>query len=274
MNFSFATLQASQATTALVGRVNVQIQQTAAIDEQPGIDQAPNQKGEVLVDQQDSFVSLSYDPQTTAPKSFAFKANQNLVAEDGTVMVPVGTESGYVNADNKETFRLQVPTEQGIASQEAVLDNQASTVRYSDGSGAVAEFSYEDLQGAQVTAELVQKLQVQIQQTAGVDEQAGLDQAMGRPGQVSLRDAVSEVDLQVDAATSLPQSFAFKATQNITTPDGQILVMAGSETAYARDGQTETFRQDTPTDQGVVRQQAVLNNQDQTVDYQEFILTT
>ena len=273
MNFSFATLQASQATTALVGRVNLQIQQSAAIDEQPQADQAPNQRGEVLVDQPDSFVSLSYDPQTTAPKNFAFKAHQNLMAEDGTLVVPSGTESGYLNSEGKETFRLQVPTDQGMATQKAVLDNQASKVIYSEGDAPAQEFSYESLQGAQATAALVQKLQVQIQQTAGVDEQSGMDQALGLPGKVSLRDAVSEVDLQVDAATSLPQSFNFKATQNITTPEGQVLVMAGSESAYARDGQVETFRQDTPTDQGMVRQQAVLNNQDQTVDYQEFILT-
>jgi hypothetical protein len=273
MNFSFANLQASNLTSALVARVNAQIHQAASLDEQFEVDQAPGQPGEVLLDQSDSFVQLSYDPSAGSPKSFAFKAHLDLMAQDGTVVVPGGTESSYAASQGGESFRLQVPTEQGVVTQEAVLNNDKETVLFSDGVSPAQEFSFQTLQAAQATSALVQKLQVQIAQTAGADEQSGVDLTSGQPGQVLLQDAGSKVQLSVDPATSMPQSFTFKATQNLAAEDGTVLVAAGTETAYLREGNVETFRQDIPTPQGTVRQQATLDNAAATVDFQEYILS-
>ncbi len=272
MNFSFATLQASNHATALVARVNTQIGQAAALDEQPDGDQAPGQRGEVLLDQADSFIQLSYDPATNAPKSFAFQANQNLLTPEGQVVVPAGTQSSYSAADGKESFSLQVPGEGGAVSrQQATLDNSAGMLLFSDGTAQV-EVPFSTLPAAQATTALVQKLQLQIAQTAALDEQAGVDLAAGQPGQVSVQDAGSTVSLNVDAVTGMPKAFAFKAIQSLTAEDGSVVVPAGLETSYERLGLIETFRQDVPTEQGIIRQQAVLNNAEQTVDFQEFLL--
>ena len=270
MNFSFANLQASNLATALVGRVNAQIQQAAALDDQPEIDQAPGQRGEVLVDQPDSFVQLSYDATTNAPKGFAFKANTNLAAEDGTVVVPSGTESSYSTAPGIETFSLEVPTEQGLVKQQAVLNNETEMMLFSDGSGS-QEIPFATLPAAQATSALVQKLQLQIQETAAADEQAGTDHAMGQPGMIKMQDAGTTVELSVDSA-GLPENFSFKATQHLADQNGNVVVAAGTATSYQRQGNLETFSQEIPTDQGVVRQQAVLDNAAQTVDFQEYIL--
>lgn len=271
MNFSFANLQAANLATSLVARVNAQIGQTATLDEQPEIDQAPGQRGEVLLDQPDSFVQLSYDPSSNVPKAFAFKANENLSAADGTVVVAAGTETSYSAAADKETFRLHVPVEGGVAKQEAVLDNQAQMLLLSDGSVSV-EVPFSVLPAAQATSALVQKLQLQIQQTAEADEQQGTDKAIGKPGQVMLEDEGSAVSLSVDMSTGLPQAFSFQATQNLAAADGTVVLAAGTATRYQRQGNIETFSQDIPTDQGVVRQQAVLDNEKQTVEFDEFIL--
>lgn len=271
MNFSFATLQASQAATALVGRVNLQMQQTAATDE-TGADQAAGKPGEVLLNQPDSFVSLSYDAATASPTAFSFKALQNLVGPDGAVVVPSGTESSYTVFSGKETYRMQVPSEQGVVGQQVVIDNASGKVSYSEGSQSAPEFSVETSLAAQASAALIGKLQLQIAEAAAVDEQAGLDQAAGQPGQVLLDDQATSVRLSVDPETSAPMSFAFQAKQNLAGPDGAILVAAGSQSSYQRQGQVESFSQDVPTPQGTVRQQVVLDSAAQSVDFQEFIL--
>lgn len=268
MNFSFANLQASNLATGLIARVNSQIQQAAAFDEQAEIDQAPGQKGEVLLDQPDSFVQLSFDVNDGSPKAFGFKANQNLAAADGTVVVPAGTETSYAAAGGKETFSLQVPTEAGMAKQEAVLHNEAGMLVFSDGTNS-QELPFATLSAAQATSALVQKLQLQIGQTLAADEQAGTDQAMSKRGQVLLQDAGSAVSLSVE--NGIPQSFSFKANQNLVA-DGTVVVAAGTETAYQRKGDLETFSQSIPTDQGILRQEVVLDNARQAVDFQEYIL--
>ncbi len=132
MNFSFSTLQAAQATTGLITRVNADIQQAAALDEQPGVDQASNQVGEVRIDTQDSFLSLSYDPETAAPQSFEYQAKENLHAPDGTLLVAAGTQSAYQRDGQLETFRQDIPTEQGVLRQEAVLDNGSETINFQE----------------------------------------------------------------------------------------------------------------------------------------------
>lgn len=271
MNFSFANLQASNLATTLVARVNTQMTQTAALDDQPEVDQAAGQRGEVLLDQADSFVQLSYDPATNGPQAFAFKANQDLKAPDGTVIVPSGTESSYQVADHRETYVLQGPGPEGVARQQAVLDNQAQLMTFSDSITSI-EVPFAALPAAQATSALVQKLQLQIAQTAAADEVDGTDKAMGQPGQVSLEDAGSSVTLAVDMQTGLPQSFSFQARQNLADAEGNVVVAAGTATSYQRAGEVETFSQDVATDQGIVRQQAILNNGTQTVEFDEFLV--
>lgn len=269
MNFSFANLQASNLASGLIARVNTQIQQAAAFDEQAEIDQAPGQKGEVLLDQPDSFVQLSYDATEGTPKSFAFKANQDLATEDGTVVVPAGTETAYAAAGGQETFSMQVPVEGAMVKQEAVLNNEAGMLLFSDGATS-QEIPFATLAATQATSALVQKLQLQIGQTLAADEQAGTDLAMGKPGQVVMQDAGSAVSLSVEEG--VPQSFSFKATQNLAAQDGTVVVAAGTETSYQRQGALETFSQNIPTEQGILRQEVVLDNEKQVVDFQEFIL--
>lgn len=271
MNFSFANLQASNLATALVARVNTQMTQTAALDDQPELDQAGGQRGEVLLDQADSFVQLSYDPANNNPQAFAFRANQDLATPDGSVVVPAGTESSYQVAGQQETYLLQTPAEGGMMVQQAVLDNQAQLMTFSDGTTSI-EVPYAALPAAQATSALVQKLQLQIGQTAAADEQAGTDLAMDQPGQVMMQDAGSTVSLAVDMETGLPRSFSFQATQNLADAEGNVVVAAGTATAYRREGNLETFSQDVPTEQGVVRQQAILNNETQTVEFDEFLV--
>ena len=132
------------------------------------------------------------------------------------------------------------------------------------------EIPFATLTATQATSALVQKLQLQIAQTAAADEQAGTDQAMDKPGQVIMQDAGSAVSLSTE--NGIPQSFSFKATQNLVAQDGTLVVSAGTETSYQRQGDVETFSQNIPTDQGVVRQEAVLDNSKQVVDFQEYIL--
>ena len=271
MNFSFSTLQVSQAASALVGRVNLQIQQTAAADESE-LDKAAGKPGEVQLDQPDSFVSLAYDAASASPTGFSFKAKQNLAGADGAVVVPAGTESSYSVAEKKETYSLNVPTEQGVVAQQVVIDNTTGTVSYSEGGQSAPDFSVETSLAAGATAALISKLQLQIAQASAVDEQTGVDQAFGQPGQILLDDAATSVSLNIDPATSAPLSFNFSAKQNLAGPDGTILVAAGSQSTYQRDGQKELFSQDVPTPQGTVRQQVMLDNASQTVDFQEFIL--
>jgi hypothetical protein len=271
MNFSFGNFQVSNAAAGLVNRVNAQIGQTAALDEAAQVDQAPNQPGEVLLDQQESFVQLSYAPDTGSPKDFAFKAHVDLANEQGAVVVPSGTESSYRNAEGKETFTCQVPNGETVARQEAVLDNSAQVVHFSDGTASY-EVPYAIFGASSAATELIQKLNLQIAQTDAMDEQEG-DQAMGKRGQVLMDDPASLIQLSKDPISGITKSFTYKARQDLTAPDGTVLVAAGTETGYQRDGQLETFRQDVPgADGNKVRRQLVLDNQAQTVDIQDFIL--
>lgn len=269
MNFSVNTFKATQLASQIIGHVNLQMQQAGSLDESPN-DQASGQPGEVLLDQADSFVQLSYNTETGASKGFTCKANQNLVNEAGQVVVAAGTETSHSVNGDKQTFRLEGPAANGTEKHEVTVDNAAGTVHYSDGANT-AQMTLDELSAGEAGAVLIQKLRAQMGQTAQADESPA-DQAAGEFGKIALDDEASTIALSCDALGN-PLSFSSKAKQTLVNDQGMILVPEGMETIYQRDGQMETFRQDVPTPEGVIRQQLIMDNAQQTLDFQQYILT-
>ena len=130
---SFAQNNIALKANNLATTINQQIVNSSRMDEQPGIDEAMNAPGQVRVDQADSFVQLSYDPQAQQPKSFEFKVKQDLKTPDGQVLMPAGTESTFTRSDDGvQTYEQKVPTPQGTYCQKAVVDDATQTIDYNE----------------------------------------------------------------------------------------------------------------------------------------------
>ena len=99
INISYQKHQAVQASAALIATVNTQMGQAAQLDDQPGMDTSLG-KGSVLAQDQDSYVQLSYDPQTQTASSFSFKAHNNIMTPDGQLLVPGGLSLVFLSGFN------------------------------------------------------------------------------------------------------------------------------------------------------------------------------
>jgi len=136
-----------------------------------------------------------------------------------------------------------------------------------------ANLTIQQTRAANAASGLFAKIDGQMAQTQANDEVPGADQAPGEMGKVEVSDSFASASLDYDPASGQPSEFSFKANDNITTPQGQLITPKGLETNFKNEDGVMTYSQDQPTnDGGTLRQEAVLNNQDQTVTYNEWIL--
>ena len=132
VSISFTQNRVAQASTALIATVNQQIGQAAQLDDQAGIDQAVG-LGSVMAQDQDSYVQLSYQPQTGEANSFTFKAHNDIVAPNGEVVIPKGVETSFSkDAEGAETYQQDLPTQDGVFRQQAVVDPKTETITYNE----------------------------------------------------------------------------------------------------------------------------------------------
>jgi hypothetical protein len=124
--------------------------------------------------------------------------------------------------------------------------------------------SYRTHQTAMAANAMVSAINTQIGQTAGLDDQPGMDTSLGR-GSVKFQDGDSFVQLDYDPQTNIAKSFNFQAQNDIKAPNGTVIVPSGVETSMARsDDGVETYTQKLP---GEEAQRVVVNPQAQTIDF-------
>ena len=133
VSISFTQNRVAQASTALIATVNQQIGQAAQLDDQAGLDQAVG-LGSVMAQDQDSFVQLSYKPQTGEADSFSFKAHNDIKAPSGEVVIPKGVETSFTkDTEGAETYQQDLPTQDGsVFRQQAVVDPKTETITYNE----------------------------------------------------------------------------------------------------------------------------------------------
>jgi len=258
ISISYQKHQAVQASAALIATVNTQMGQAAQLDDQPGVDTSLG-KGSVLAQDQDSFVQLSYDPQTQAASSFSFKAHNN-------IMTPDGLETSMSRSDDGNLTYAQKAPDGG--SQQAVVDPQSNTIQY-----AGETISDQDTQVSSTINAIVATINGQINNYAGLDEQPGVDTATG-VGSVRARDESSSVELDYDPATGAARHYQFEAHEDVKTPDGQTAISKGVKTSMnlSEDG-IETYSQTLPMqDGGSFTQEVSVNEKTQTISYNEWVL--
>lgn len=265
INISYQKHQAVQASAALIATVNTQMGQAAQLDDQPGMDTSLG-KGSVLAQDQDSYVQLSYDPQTQTASSFSFKAHNNIMTPDGQLLVPGGLETSMSRSDDgKLTYAQKAPDG---SSQQAVVDPQSNTIQY-----AGETISDQDTQVSSTINAIVATVNGQINNYAGLDEQPGVDTATG-VGSVRARDESSSVELDYDPATGAARHYQFEAHEDVKTPDGQTAISKGVKTSMnlSEDG-IETYSQTLPMqDGGSFTQEVSVNEKTQTISYNEWVL--
>lgn len=245
--------------------INTQIAQTATLDDQPGMDIAPG-AGTVRAQDQDSFVQLDYDPQTSIAQKFSFKAHNDIKTPDGATVVPAGLETSMTREQNGvETYSQSLP---GAQTQQVVVDPQAQTLNFNG-----QNVTFQENTISQTASAIVANVNGQIANSAALDEQPGLDQAPG-VGNVKASDEFSTLSLEYDPQTRAAKSFSFEAHDNIVGPNGEVVVSKGVKTAMSvsEDG-VETYSQTLPMEDGRAFTQSVsVNEKAQTISYNEWIL--
>jgi hypothetical protein len=108
--------------------------------------------------------------------------------------------------------------------------------------------SYKQHQVSRAAEGLIGAVNQQISNAAQLDEQPGLDQAMGAQGSVLSQDQDSFVKLEYNPQTRGADEFNFKAHNDIKAPNGMVVVPKGLETSFAKtDDGVETYTQTAPT---------------------------
>jgi hypothetical protein len=265
VNISYRKHQTAQASGAMIAGINTQIGQTAQLDEQPGLDSAPG-VGNVRAEDTDSFVQLSYDPQTNVANSFQFQARNDIKAPNGQVVVPGGLETSMDRADNGvETYSQRLL---GGEAQQVVVDPQSQTINLNGES-----ITFQENQISQTASAIVATVNGQIANSAALDEQPGLDSAPG-VGSVKADDEFSSLQLSYDPQTRAAKSFSFEAHQDIKADNGAVVISKGAKTSMtiSEDG-VETYSQTIPMQDGRAFQQDVsVNEKAETISYNEWIL--
>lgn len=130
---SFQENQISQTASSIVATVNGQISNSAALDEQPGLDSAPG-VGHVRAEDEASSMQLIYDPQTRAAKNFSFEAHQDIKAPNGQTVISKGAKTSMSVDDNGvETYSQTIPMEDGRAfKQEVSVNEKSETISYNE----------------------------------------------------------------------------------------------------------------------------------------------
>lgn len=127
---------------------------------------------------------------------------------------------------------------------------------------------------AQAATGLVAKVNAQISNAASLDEKLSVDKLEKAPGEVRAQDQDSIVELSYDPETLAAEKFTFKAHNDVKTADGQVAIAKGTETGFSRSKSgVETYYQELPTQDGKkVRQQAVVDPNEETITYREWVL--
>lgn len=125
--------QVSSTVNAIVATINGQINNYAALDEQPGVDTATG-VGSVRARDESSSVELEYDPSTGAASHYRFEAHNDVKTPDGQVLISKGVKTAMtLSQDGLETYSQTLPMADGGSFTQEVSVNQATqTISYNE----------------------------------------------------------------------------------------------------------------------------------------------